>query len=255
MKQQSKGVRRGIKFLGGKKMKKIIVGLLMMTVIAGVSYGAVDYNVTYSSQYIWRGFDNLGMAGYANAAAIQPGITVSDGSGWSAGIWGNYALASPRGFFELDALIGYSGTWKKGLDYSVGYTYYTFPIPNAAAATTSGELYTGLSWTEALFAPSLTVYYDHTTAGGNGTYVNLSGGRDFTLGNLGISSSLAIGYNAGQWGATSGISDIVVGLSSPFAMGELTVTPSINYASIPSTTGINTQASEFWFALDLAGSI
>ena len=238
-----------------KKLTTILMTTLMVVLAANAVFAAIDVNATYVSKYIWRGFD-LGSPG-VNNAAIQPGVSINK-DGYTLGVWGSFTLGSPKGFSELDAYLDYSATLKKGLDYSIGYTYYTFPGPKTVAATTSGELYGGLTWTEVLLSPNLTVYYDHVVGGGNGLYASLSGGSEFNVGNLPVSYSLSLGYNGGQWGATPGISDLGISLSSAFDMGAVTVTPSLNYVSVPTSftaTGGTVAASGIWFGIDVAGSI
>lgn len=227
------------------KMKKIIFAILVgLVLLSRMTLALVDGNATYVSKYIWRGFD-------LNAAqpAVQPGLTFGLGDGGaSLGLWGSYNIGSGnQEFTELDAILDYSSSMS-GVDYSIGYTYYTFPNLTGAAAK-SGEFYAGATLGEVLFSPGLTIYYDHDQ--GDGVYASLSGGYDFAM----ISSSLAVGYTGGQWGATAGISDIVLALSSEFEVGKFTLTPSLNYAIIPAGTGINANSSEFWFGIDLAKSL
>ncbi|MFH1541985.1 MAG: hypothetical protein ABIE84_02715 [bacterium] len=229
--------------------RKIVLGLVVTVIgLSQMALASVGMNVTYVSNYIWRGFDNLGSGSYNGSAAIQPGISVPVGeTGVSVSLWGNYALNSPAGFYELDAIVDYSSTLQTGLDYSLGYTYYTFPTPGGVAYATSGELYAGLTWADFLYSPKLTVYYDHVTTGGNGLYANLSGGTEI----IGIATSLGVGYNAGQWGATPGVSDISVGLTKTYGF----VTSSINYVYVPSSAGINAETSEIWFGLNIEGEV
>ncbi|MEA3493484.1 MAG: TorF family putative porin [Candidatus Margulisiibacteriota bacterium] len=225
-------------------MKKIMFAFLIsLILLTRMTFALADLNATYVSKYIWRGFD-------LNAAqpAIQPGLTIGLGdSGTSLGLWGSYNIgAGTRQLTELDATLDYSLS-VSGVDYSIGYTYYTFPNLTGAAAK-SGEFYAGATLGEVLFSPGLTIYYDHDQ--GDGVYASLSGGYDLAM----ISSSLAVGYNAGQWGAKSGSIDIALGLSSEISVGAATVTPSVNYVLV-SDTSVNPNSSEFWFGIDIAGSI
>ena len=229
----------------GIKMRKILfVFLIGLVLLTRMTFALVDGNATYVSKYIWRGFD-------LNAAqpAVQPGFAVGLGdSGASLGLWGSYNIGSTakQELTELDATLDFSSS-VSGVDYSVGYTYYTFPNLTGAAAK-SGEFYARATLGEVPFGPGLTIYYDHDQ--GKGLYASLSGGYDFSM----ISSSLALGYNGGQWGAKSGSTDIALGLASEIPVGALTVAPSVNYVLI-SDTSVNPNSSEFWFGIDVTGSI
>ncbi len=226
-------------------MRKILfVSVLTLILLTKLASASVDVNATYVSKYIWRGFDLN-----ATQPAVQPGVAFPLGDGGvSLGLWGSYNIGSisPKQMTELDATLDYSFS-TSGVDYSVGYTYYTFPNLTGVAAK-SGEFYAGLSNGDLPFGPSLTFYYDHDQ--GNGLYANLSGGHDFNK----VSSSLAIGYNAGQWAAKSGTTDIALGLSTEIPLGNIAITPSLNYVLI-SDTSVNANSSEFWFGIDVAGSI
>jgi len=185
----------------------------------------------------------------ASQPGLQPGVSVPLGeSGVTFSVWGNYNIGSTtaKEFTELDGTLDYSFS-AVGIDYSLGYTYYTFPNLSGAAAKT-GEFYAGASLPNLPFGPGLTVYYDHDQ--GAGTYAALSGGKD--LGS--VSAGLTIGYNAGQWGAKSGTTDTTISLSKEFRAGSVVLTPSANYVLI-SDSSVNTNSSEFWFGVDIAGVV
>lgn len=226
-------------------MKKfLVVSLLVVSMFAAMAQATVDVNATYVSKYIWRGYD-------LNSAqpAIQPGVSYAFGdSGVSLGLWGSYNVGSTskQELTELDLTLGYDFSYES-VDYSVGYTYYTFPNLSGASAK-SGEIYLGATLSQVMFTPGLTVYYDHDQ--GNGLYSALSAGYDFGV----VSSGLTIGYNSGQWAAKSGTTDITLALSKEFSVGSVTITPSASYALI-SDTSVNANSSEFWVGLDVAGSI
>lgn len=227
---------------GGFEMKKILFGILVSLVIfSQMASAGLDVGAIYVSKYIWRGFDLNG-----TQPGIQPGIDYAiPDSNFTLSFWGNYNVGglTKKEFTEADLVVDYSSSIKEGIDYSVGFTYYTFPNLTGLAAK-SHEPYVGITFSKLVFTPAVTVYYDYDQ--GNGVYATLAGGYDFNLGSQPMSSGLTIGYNGGQWGATSGISDIVLALSTEFEMKCTTVSPSLGYAIIPN--GTNT----FWFGLGVS---
>ena len=61
-------------------MKKL---LLLITFISLPSYSAVSANVSFTSDYIWRGMTQ------SDGPAIQGGFDYANDSGFYAGIWGS----------------------------------------------------------------------------------------------------------------------------------------------------------------------
>jgi hypothetical protein len=94
---------------------------------------ATTVDLTYTTKYIWRGFDLLD-----DVSAWQPSIDFDFGNGYSANIWASYPggggttnLGSSRvDATEYDYTLAYSGTVNEGdpwrTNYSVGWRYYDF---------------------------------------------------------------------------------------------------------------------------------
>lgn len=122
-------------------MKRMLVGLLILWSVAAVANAAniggqeiaTTVDLTYTTKYIWRGFDLLD-----DVSAWQPSINFDFGNGFSANVWASYAGsggtmssgASRVDATEFDYTLAYAGTayescpWRT--DYSVGYRYYDF---------------------------------------------------------------------------------------------------------------------------------
>jgi hypothetical protein len=87
--------------------------------------------LTYTSKYIWRGFDLLD-----DASAWQPSANFDFGNGFSANVWASYSGTSGNDVMsrvnatEYDYTLAYSGTyaetcpWKTA--YKIGWRYYDF---------------------------------------------------------------------------------------------------------------------------------
>lgn len=122
-------------------MKRVWLGMAVLCGLAAIAPAAetaddlgVTVDLSYTSKYIWRGFDRLDDAG-----AFQPSVDFDLGSGFSANLWMSYAGSggtlnnfpgSRVDATEYNYTLAYSGTaydecpWKT--DYMVGWRYYDF---------------------------------------------------------------------------------------------------------------------------------
>lgn len=125
-------------------MKRVLAGLLMAGCLAAVAPAAniggqdvdVTVDLTYTTKYMWRGFDILD-----DMSAWQPSINMDFGNGFSTNVWASYAggdgitRAADGGrsrvdLTEYDYTLAYSGTCIEGspwrTNYSIGYRYYDY---------------------------------------------------------------------------------------------------------------------------------
>ena len=79
-------------------MKKL---LLLMTIISLPSYSEVSANVSFTSDYIWRGMTQ------SDGPAIQGGFDYASEGGFYAGIWGSNVNFNDGAGSELDYYFGY----------------------------------------------------------------------------------------------------------------------------------------------------
>ncbi|MEN8126469.1 MAG: hypothetical protein ABFR90_01555 [Planctomycetota bacterium] len=125
-------------------MKKVMVGLVVLLSVTAFVNAAeeetalpqdleVTLDLSYTSKYIWRGFDVLGDQG-----AWQPSINVDLSNGFTANIWASYSDSSGTNdagdsrvnATEYNYTLAYNGSawgdsaWKT--DYQVGWRYYDF---------------------------------------------------------------------------------------------------------------------------------
>ena len=192
----------------------------------------VGFSLDYFGKYVWRG-QNL-----TDEPVLQPGASVGLGN-LSLGIWGNLETTNvnneKNAFTEVDYTLDYSDSVPgvDGLGYSVGLISYDFP----EAGTQTYETYLGVN-ADILLSPTLTAYYDYDDV--DSWYVSGSVGHSFAdiLGpesgvSADLSASLGWGakkYNNGYWGVNSNaLNDITLGAAFPFAVGPVSVTPSVNY--------------------------
>jgi uncharacterized protein (TIGR02001 family) len=236
-----------------RKLSCSLVGmglLLLVLPSMALSEVAFDADVTFVSEYIWRGFDAIA----DDRPAVQPSVTMVFGqSGLWLNLWSAIALADTE-FVELDLVAGYDRPLSEHFAFSIGAGYFTFPsMPHYPDEnSTTPEAYVGMTACSVPFSPSVTLYYDFNL--GDGIYATLSFCRDFEVKGKAVHLSLLTGYTR-QYrgiGVDPGFSDVCLGLSTDVGFKGVMVTPSINYVIVPNET-INDE-NEFWAGLSIGWS-
>jgi len=238
---------------------KLALNLACIFVTASVAHAeltpTVGFSLDYNGKYVWRG-QNL-----TDDPVLQPGATIGLGN-LTLGIWGNLETTTVNGerdnFTEVDYSLDYSDSipGSEILGFSVGLINYDFPEADAQTY----EVYAGLS-VDTFLSPSVTYYYDYDDV--DSSYVSVGIGHSIAdiLGeesgvSADLSASLGWGakkYNQFYWGANdSALNDLALGAAFPFAVGPVTVTPSLNYimlvdSDIKSTNAYSTD-NEYFFA-------
>jgi len=245
----------------------IVIGLIVWLLGSGGASAedGIDFEVKadFRGKYIWRG-QNID-----DDPVLQPSIAGSCGT-LTATIWGNLELTNINDksgdFSELDYSLDYSAVLPgiDGIGYSVGVIYYDFPsrAADGTKAPDTIELYWGLSFDLPL-SPSITVYHDADEA--EGSYVSLAVAHSIEkIAELGpdvpvgaeISASFGWGsasYDKYYWGTDqSKLNDLVLSVSLPVALGNCTLTPTLNYVTLLSDDIRDTDAygtdSDFFVA-------
>ena len=116
-------------------MKKLLI--LAVGILSLPSFASVSANVSFTSDYIWRGMTQ------SDAPAIQGGFDFEAESGFYAGIWGSNVNFNNGAGSELDLYLGY-GFEVGGVGVDVGYISYEY-IDSTPDATFD-ETYLGLSF-------------------------------------------------------------------------------------------------------------
>jgi uncharacterized protein (TIGR02001 family) len=217
-----------------------------MTICYSSSYGSsnnLSLEITYTSRYIWRGFDLL----HNNHSAVQPSLTYKFGrTGLWINIWSSFGInqrTTTKPADELDYVIGYDiSLGKELIDFSTGLIYYTYP--NLTGENTSPEIFASLLFPKMTFSPSLAVYYDMNL--GDGLY--MIGSISKSLDSLPITLSLSAGFNNHQYIKDTGLSDIVLSCSyDNIKIRSTSLSASLNYGFIPMDT-VNDE-DEFWVSI------
>jgi uncharacterized protein (TIGR02001 family) len=115
-------------------MKKLF---LMLGIVSLPTFATVSANVSFTSDYIWRGMTQ------SDAPAIQGGFDFAADNGFYAGIWGSNVNFNNGAGSELDYYFGYA-TEVGGVGVDVGYISYEY-IDSTPDATFD-ETYLGLSY-------------------------------------------------------------------------------------------------------------
>jgi hypothetical protein len=272
-------------------MKKLIMGLmvLMLCAVPVMAEIGVDVTTGYMSRYIWRGYDlgDLNAEGSEdtinNSSGEQISIDYDLGNGFAANIWAYYANHSNE-VEELDYTVSY-GFSRDDIDYSVGYTRYTWPTvykwntsgegvldshtlkkfykdPEEFAAA-SDEIFIGATFSKVFLRPSVTWYRDYSAL--NDEYYAFGGGDSFTL--MGTSLDYSIG--AGYWVSRKRFAQVDLGISKTYEgiFGVFAMTPGLQYIALtdtaadpgvqPGNAQLNDQlnAHEISFTIDFSASI
>ena len=115
-------------------MKKLF---LLIGIVSLPTFAAVSANVSFTSDYIWRGMTQ------SDAPAIQGGFDYAAESGFYAGIWGSNVNFNDGAGSELDYYFGY-GFEAGAVGVDVGYISYEYIDSDPDA--TFDETYLGLSY-------------------------------------------------------------------------------------------------------------
>jgi len=165
-------------------MKKI---LILLTMISLPSYSDVSANVSFASDYIWRGMTQ------SDGPAIQGGFDYAAENGFYAGIWGSNVNFNDGAGSELDYYFGY-GFDAGSIGVDIGYLAYDYP--KNETGLDFEEIYVGLSMGDLglLFAMGQDGAPDYTEVSYGIGAVSLSYGQYDDYGdNLGISYGFGCG--------------------------------------------------------------
>jgi len=116
-------------------MKKL---LLLIGILAIPSFAGVGANVSFTTDYIWRGMTQT------DGPAMQGGFDYEADTGFYAGIWGSNVNFGDGNGAELDYYAGYIFDLNKDLEIDIGYLIYDFPDSTPDAQME--EIYVGLSF-------------------------------------------------------------------------------------------------------------
>ncbi len=197
-------------------------------------YPTYSYGINYVSEYVWRG-QKIQDDGF------QPSINISY-QNLTACLWGNAQVedrSEDTEFNEVNYMLEYKDylSFADGVVYNIGVIYYDFPNTKFQSTT---EIYTGLTFENIIFSPSIIWYQDIDEV--NGSYIGLAAQHVFTdaIGTLGntcdiiLDSTIGYGsksYNRSYFGVnSSALNDFGLAVTVPVALNEdWTLSPSLVY--------------------------
>jgi len=211
-------------------------GVICSSAAAEDAEVSVDAEVTFISQYIWRGMV------LNEDISLQPTMTVAK-SGFSFNVWGQMDLTDfgkdechytddcdsrAWQFTEIDFVLDYTHSFDK-FTAGIGIIFYEFP--NWDHADDTHEVYLSMAY-DCLLQPALTIYYDFDEV--DAFYVNMAVGHKFSID---LSSSLGFGdsdFNEFNFGEdSSALVDFNFGVAVPYKItDDITITPILMFSSI-----------------------
>ena len=112
----------------------VALGLAASSAPASGQSASVGADVV--SRYVWRGAD------FGESMVVQPGLTFAFGD-LEVGAWGSYSIsASGAGANENDLWTSYTVSAPNGASFTLGFTDYYFPAPDAEAGFRNGDAHT-----------------------------------------------------------------------------------------------------------------
>ena len=110
--------------------------LVIMSLASASSYAGVSANVSFTTDYIWRGMTQ------SDGPAVQGGFDYEADSGFYAGFWGSNVNFNNGNGQELDYYAGYG--FSLG-DVGVDVGYITYDYPDSDPDLKFEEIYLGFS--------------------------------------------------------------------------------------------------------------
>ena len=111
--------------------------LVIMSLASVSSYAGVSANVSFTTDYIWRGMTQ------SDGPAVQGGFDYEADSGFYAGFWGSNVNFNNGNGQELDYYAGYG--FSLG-DVGVDVGYITYDYPDSDPDLKFEEIYIGFSF-------------------------------------------------------------------------------------------------------------
>ena len=164
--------------------------LLLVGMLAVPSFAAVSANVSFTTDYIWRGMTQT------DGSAMQGGFDYESETGFYGGIWGSNVNFGDGNGAELDYYDGYVFDVSENVEMDVGFLIYDFPDSTPDAQME--EIYIGLSFGDLGFLysagqDSATDYFEFSYAIGA---ISFTHGQYDDMGN---NSTASWGFSCGSY--------------------------------------------------------
>lgn len=207
----------------------VVVGMVLIFPLLHAS--PLELELGMHSRYIWRGFD----LNPQNRRVLQPSLTIPiGGRGLSVNLWGSFSL-SDRDLDEVDLTLSWRFPVGDCFHITLGAVQYGwyFSRDFSWRDHTSREIFVSLEKESQGIQPVFSVFWD--VANGSGVYAlaGISYRHELCCGcGTSLEFSATLGYNHRQWITTSGFSDLDLGVSAPWKMRRVTLTPTAHVCVI-----------------------
>jgi len=191
------------------------IGIAALALASGAAQAELSSTVTIASDYDFRGITQTALD-----PAFQASLDWSGESGVYAGLWGSnidFGTYEPSAQYipplppdvefvpgeedidlnvEVDAILGYAGSFTDDLGYDVGATYYKYLGDNNGETDFDyTEVYAGISYK--ILSTKVWYSWDFSNSGDSAWYAEANGDIPLPWWDLGV--ALHAGYNGGNY--------------------------------------------------------
>lgn len=232
-----------------RKIFSLVIGFVLFISCSATLVADFDYQVDFTSRYIWRGFD----LNPNSQPALQPSIEYSCGDcGFTLNLWSSISFNN-KDANEIDLNFTYDFKISRDFSLKAGFIFYSWFFVDAFSfkENTTQEVFVSAGLPTLFFQPRLTVFYDF--ANGDGFYILLESQYTHQFsGSVKASFLVSLGYNGGQWlaeGTEPGFSDLNFKFSPSFKLKRFTISPFACYTFVL-LEAIGTE-NHFWFGVSV----
>lgn len=212
----------------------------------------VDTSVAVLTDYMFRGFNLY------DGTSIQPSTNLNyktEVGTFTGGLWFHLPGEGDRQsekFTELDATLKYAHSIGP-VAFTIGNVWYTYPNEGDNEILDTAEMFATVSY-DTLFTPTLSFYHDWDEF--DAQYYEFGLSHKLTAETLGegfnVTPFVAFGFasSADNVYDDDGLVHVTYGMYSTVSLGDITLTPSVNYTSKVDDATVN----EFWAGISFAYS-
>jgi uncharacterized protein (TIGR02001 family) len=199
-----------------KMIKKISLLSLILVAFLQAEIG-MEYYAGFYSHYMWRGYDLS-----EDKPLVAPGLTLSMGDN----VWFDVWAGLNADYKEVDITAAYYLEVNDDFGVDLGLIAYTYPGMDEAEL--SYEPFMSIYNYSLPFEPVFLAAYDLVV---ETYYLELSGSQEILADSFPLKTSAGIGVYG--WEGYTGISNFKLEVGKDFAVGNLTLTPSIQLNMVP----------------------
>jgi len=225
------------------------------------------FDQTYSSKYMWRGYDVFG-----ENSAYMPSVDIDlFQTGWSLNVWAAVPMGSgSESLSELDYTFAYNTTFFEDeahqADVTANWIYYDFYKANNTTTPDAVEFGVGMEFpnllgdsglTPSVYGATLDSAEDNVGGEVDGNYYTFALSYDFSCPQTEQEFNITadVHYNDGLFAADHDWSHSTYTLSTSYDVNGVSVSPFLSYQCTmedSSTSGVNPDSSELWGGVSMS---